>query len=129
MTGARALCLALLLLSLPAQSEEYRSVQVVDGDTLRIAGLGRVRVVGVDTPELRGQCERERELAQQAHTFTRRFLRGAVVEVVLLGKDRYSRYLARVSVEGRDLAEALIAAGLGRNCGPRRCNDWCIAKR
>ena len=32
--------------------------RVSDGDTVRLVGLGRVRLIGIDTPEVFGGCDR-----------------------------------------------------------------------
>ena len=59
---------------------------IYDGDTFRaniqsfpsIVGdnIG-IRVSGIDTPEIRGKCPKEKELAQKAKQFTVEKLRGA----------------------------------------------------
>lgn len=54
-----------------------RVLAVIDGDTLAVRAriwIGqtietRVRLAGVDTPELRGDCDGERELAVAARNF------------------------------------------------------------
>ena len=56
-----------------------RVVSVYDGDTLTVdaepwPGLTartKVRVAGVDTPEIRGKCQAEKDLAIQARDFVR----------------------------------------------------------
>lgn len=91
--------------------------RVVDGDTVdvRLAGGARerVRLIGIDTPEV-GRCG-----AAQATAAARRLAQGA--RVVLRGdatqatRDRYGRLLAYVWLPGgRDLGYRLLAAGHGR---------------
>lgn len=82
--------------------------RVVDGDTLEVAGVGRVRVIGIDTPE-RGQCGYERA--------------GAALQSLVLGErvsltpgarddaDRYGRLLRYVDVGGTDAGLALLRDG------------------
>ncbi len=57
---------------------------IYDGDTFRVTiknyppVIGErisVRVLGVDTPELRGKCQKEKELARLAKQFTVKHLR------------------------------------------------------
>lgn len=83
-------------------------VTVLDGDTLRLAGGDRVRLLGVDTPET------GRPLAQAATDFARRFIAGQTVRLVPDSgeRDHYGRLLADVRVERGSLAEALVNAGL-----------------
>lgn len=85
---------------------------VIDGDTIDTTA-GRVRVIGIDTPE-RGECNfgpasslLSRLIAQSG---------GQVVLTAVPGKDdtdRYGRLLRYVdSPSGQDLGRELIAAGL-----------------
>ncbi len=72
-----------------------RVVSVYDGDTLTVDAWPwpdvtirvRVRMAGVDTPEIRGKCQREMDLAVRAHDFVRARV-GAQVQLtnVRLGK-------------------------------------------
>lgn len=99
--------------------------RAVDGDTIH-CGEQRVRVLGLDAPELRGRCEAERRLAQAA---TERLsgLLEAGVRLETSGQDRFGRALAVVrDPRGEDVAEVLIREGLARaydGRGPRE--GWC----
>ena len=91
-----------------------------DGDTF----LATFRVANIDTPEIEGKCEAERDLAQKAKLFTERFLARGDVVIRQTGVDRYGRILALVTSDQQDLGEALIAAGLARTWKGRR-EQWC----
>lgn len=67
-----------------------RVVRVIDGDTVETDKQGRVRLIGVDTPE-EGRCN-----SRAATSFTRRRLLGQEVgyELGAERKDRYGRTLA-----------------------------------
>jgi endonuclease YncB( thermonuclease family) len=110
-------------------------VSVIDGDTLVVRAriwLGleletRVRISGIDTPELRGGCVRERALAERARRLVVEIVAGreVVLREVRLGKYA-GRVVARVATDdGRDLGSILLSAGLARTYdgGPR--GDWC----
>jgi len=110
-------------------------VKVRDGDTLEVRAriwLGqvigtKVRLAGVDTPELRGRCRRERHMAEAAREFVARKIND---RQVTLRDIRYGKYAGRVvarviTARGVDLGEALIAAGLGRRYRGRRRGSWC----
>ena len=102
-------------------------VRVIDGDTVVVEGnlfvdLRRefvVRLLEVDTPELRAKDTAERERALAAKRFTWDFMltEGGhlrPLKIALTGrKDVYGRYLGWVSVAGVDLSRALIEAGHG----------------
>lgn len=117
-----------------------RVVEVVDGDTLVVRAaiwLGqevetRVRLAGIDAPEIRGRCARERRLAGAAKTFVARRLAagGEASGQVQLTDIRYGKYAGRVlarvrAADGAELGAALVAAGLARpyDGGGRR--GWC----
>lgn len=99
-------------------------LKVIDGDTLDVQAqiwLGqhiqmRVRLLGVDTPELRGKCIVEKQLAQKAKTF---LIDRISDQALLLKNIHYGKYAGRVLADielmnGDDLAEVLIQKGLGR---------------
>ena len=115
--------LAVLLTASPAVGKVR--CQVVDGDTLR-CGAQRVRVIGLDAPEMRGQCPREVRRARAAKDR----LAELVAEGVTLrtrGRDRYRRLLAVVrDRQGRDVAAVMIREGLARPYDGRgRRAGWC----
>jgi len=108
-------------------------VSVYDGDTF--TALARpwpgmsirisVRVNGIDTPEIKGKCEFEKERARAAREFTKSFIGDKVLLVdVRLGKYA-GRILADVFSSKGNLAQALIDEGLARAYagGPRK--GWC----
>lgn len=111
-------------------------VRVYDGDTffVDIPGLHPIigdeigiRVRGVDTPEIRGDCDRERALARAARDFAAALLEDSdTVDLVSIERGKYFRIVATVLVDGRDLAGALVAAGLGVPYGGDGPSvDWC----
>ena len=112
-----------------------RVLGVVDGDTVIVRAriwLGqevetRVRLRGVDAPEIKGHCAAERRLAVRARDFARAKLGGGPV---VLTDVRYGKFAGRVvarirAADGEDLAQALIEAGLGRPYSGGRRGSWC----
>jgi micrococcal nuclease len=77
----------------PASVHRDRIDRVVDGDTVRLVGLGRARLIGVDTPEVYFKTEC---YGRQASAFTERMLaRGTAVSYRydVEHRDRYGRAL------------------------------------
>jgi micrococcal nuclease len=113
-----------------ASAEIMRDVLVIDGDTIEAHGE-RYRIVNIDTPEMgaRAGCAAERRLAARAAARTRALIDAAErIETEAVGRtDAYGRTIAYVSVDGRDLGEALIAEGLARPWRGRR-QPWCDAQ-
>lgn len=108
----------------------YSRVTAIDGDTLRVPGVGSVRVLYMDAPESRhrARCPVERELAEQA-TLRVQYLILPGIRLVREGRpiDRYGRPLRIVFLrDGRRLDHVLIEENLAvdyRGRGPRM--DWC----
>ena len=110
-------------------------IEVLDGDTIAVKAriwLGqelatRVRLSGIDAPELHGKCDRERRLAAAARDFLGARLadRPVLLRDVQFGKYA-GRVVARVVTDkGEDVADALIEAGLARPYGGGTRRPWC----
>jgi len=88
-----------------------------------------VRVLGVDAPEIKGKCKWEKHVARQAKRFTVGKLRAAQnIELVVNTKrryDRYNRLLASVLINGIDLGQMLLDAGLARPYSGGKRKGWC----
>ncbi len=127
-------------------------VSVIDGDTLEVRvhiWLGqdlniRVRLAGIDAPELKGKCDREKDLARRARAYLLARLdpadsgvgakagagAGAGAGEIRLREVRYGKFAGRVlarveTLDGTDLGQDLIAAGLARPYDGRRRASWC----
>jgi len=85
----------------------------VDGDTLR-CGKERIRLLAIDAPELPGHCRPGRQCVPGDPVASRQslaaMLRGRAT-ISRRGRDRYSRTLARVRVNGIDLSDYQIRVG------------------
>lgn len=99
---------------------------VVDGDTFYIGGA-KVRIAGIDAPETHPpRCSREAQLGEQATQKLRTLLSSGAVTMTSIDRDRdtYGRLLRNVQVDGADIGEALISAGVAREYGRGR-RVWC----
>lgn len=97
---------------------------VIDGDTVRL-GDERIRLIGVDTPEMRARCPAERESALAARDRLAGMLDEGDVQIERHGVGRWGRTLAVIQVDGRDVSLQLIAEGLGRPYDGGRRDGWC----
>jgi len=84
-----------------------------------------VRIMGIDTPEMNGDCASERAKAEAARAQLIELLGSGEVTLQRDGCDRYERTLARAQVSGRDVAAMLISEGLGRPYEGGRRAGWC----
>jgi micrococcal nuclease len=89
-----------------------RVTRITDGDTIRLEGLGPVRLIGVDTPEVYGGAEC---FGSAASAFAKRLLPLGTRVRYRLGvddRDRYGRALAYVWLpDGRMLNRVLVVRG------------------
>lgn len=113
-----------------------RVLRIVDGDTLEAQVAiwpgqtieVKVRLRGIDAPELDGACREEAARADAARDALARLAAGDIV-LSEVGPDRYyGRVVARVAAQGVDLGAALIAAGHARHYGGRKRTGWCPAQ-
>lgn len=90
--------------------------RVVDGDTIIVAGVGRVRLIGVDTPETVDPRRPVQFFGREASAFARRLLEGKQVRLEYDQErtDRYGRTLAYVWLPDGPMANAeIIRRGFG----------------
>jgi micrococcal nuclease len=136
-----ALILSALLLASPALAGDvipgpvYADVlDVYDGDTITVSAhvwldqriTTKVRLVGLNTPEIRGKCADEVQRAEAA--------RAALVKLVgarvLLYRVTHDKYAGRVDAtvvneDAKDVAEEMLAAGHARRYGGGKRAGWC----
>jgi endonuclease YncB( thermonuclease family) len=130
------LAIALCLLVIPASAQCYQwplSGTPYDGDTFAVTVPGlpddlarvSIRVRGVDTPEIQGACETEKQAAIRAREYTQEWL-GNGYEICSPEWGKYGgRVVADVTQGGRNLAQDLIARGLGREYDGGERERWC----
>jgi micrococcal nuclease len=109
--------------------------RVIDGDTVeaRVAVwmgqdvVTKVRLRGIDAPEIRGACGPERDQAIAARDALAKLVGQRPVTLAEIGPDKYfGRVVARLlTAEGRDAGAALVADGLARPYGGKRRESWC----
>jgi endonuclease YncB( thermonuclease family) len=123
------LAVALLLIT-PTLATEFplcgsgkRVTCVVDGDTFWLKGE-KIRPEGFDAPEMGApKCRRKAPLADAAAAELARVLASGEVAIEAHGRS-YDRVLARVTVDGIDIAGPMIASGLARPYVPGSA-PWC----
>jgi micrococcal nuclease len=107
----------LVLLLAPVSSASAQLVtRVVDGDTIVVAGVGTVRLIGVDTPETVDPRKPVQFFGREASAFTRSTAQGKVVrlEFDFQRMDKYQRTLAYVYLpDGTFLNAELVREGYG----------------
>lgn len=114
----------------------HEIISIYDADTFRVDIEGfppiaghriPVRVLGIDTPEIRGKCDSEKFLARKAKQFTVQSLRSAkIIELKNIQRGKYFRILAEVYLDGESLAAKLIKEGHARIYHGGKRLGWCV---
>lgn len=108
------LAAAAVLAAAPAAAQLVE--RVVDGDTIIVQGVGRVRLIGVDTPETVHPRRPVECFGKEASAFAKRLLEGqrARLEYDQERTDRYGRTLAYVHLPNGTFANAeIVRQGYG----------------
>lgn len=89
--------------------------QVFDGDTLQLKDGRKVRLIGVNTPELAHHDRPEEPLGKAAAEMLQRWQgKSLKLQVGQESRDRYGRVLGHVfSLQGENITARLLAEGLG----------------
>ena len=136
------LILPFLLLPSYSFAESYGNYQGAvyarnyDGDTItfNLPGLHpiigekiSIRVNGIDTPEIKGKCEREKYNATQAKEMVADILKDAeIITLKNMERGKYFRIAADVIVDGENLADVLVEAGMAvKYDSGKKTHKWC----
>lgn len=99
---------------------------VQSGDSFYLKGK-TVRIAGIEAPQLYGAaCPKETELGHASAVKLQQILNSGELELTRTSQDldRYGLLLRNVSVDGRNVGEAMVAARLAREIGDSTSN-WC----
>ena len=99
---------------------------VASGDSFYLGGK-TVRVAGIEAPQLYGaSCPKEAALGRKSAGRLQAMLNSGELEMTRVGQDldRYGLLLRSVAVDGRDVGQTLVAAGLAREIGDMT-RSWC----
>ena len=126
-----------LLSSTNANYLDVRVLKISDGDSFKVDILTHqpdslfhknigVRIQGIDAPEIRGRCVREKKLALRARTQLQRLLSQQPVTLHNCQRGKYFRIVCTVRVGKMDAGKHMLALGLaapynGHSSRP----NWC----
>ncbi len=110
-------------------------IKVLDGDTLEVSidvwlnqqVETKLRIIGIDTPEIKDKCPSEKKKALEAHSEVVRLINDSEVTIYNI---RYGKYAGRViadvkTADGVDLADYMIEKGLARPYKGKKRKGWC----
>ena len=126
----------------PARAEERLAgpvvaevVRTIDGDTLEVKArvwLGlevttKIRIRGIDAPEIHGRCQREKDMAAAAAARLAELAGAGEVALSNIGEDKFGgRVDADVMTEsGKSVSDLMLASGLVRPYDGGTRGEWC----
>ena len=99
---------------------------VASGDSFYLGGK-TVRIAGIEAPQLYGAaCPKEVALGRQSAAKLQMLLNSGEIETTRVSQDldRYGLLLRSVSVNGKDVGQAMMDAGVARGIGDLT-RSWC----
>lgn len=119
----------------PGVRHSVEVVRVIDGDTFEARvhlwpGLEmttRVRLRGIDAPEMKGACFEEQRMAEAATDALRAQLADGDVAIFNIGPDKYNGRVVADAATRRtpSVSNALLASGHARQYQGGRRGGWC----
>ncbi|MCK1475930.1 thermonuclease family protein [Bradyrhizobium sp. 197] len=118
----------------PDRRESVDVVRTIDGDTFlaRVRQrdgrdlVVRVRLRGIDAPEMKASCQEELDKAEAAARALRDLLGQGGVTITNLGPDKYGRVLADVATRRTaNVSAVLLAGGYARSYNGGHRDGWC----
>lgn len=109
-------------------------IRTIDGDTFlarvhRGDGrdlVARVRLRGIDAPEMKASCRDELDKAEAATDALRNLLAQGGVTIYNLGSEKYGRVLADVATRRTaNVSAAMLAGGYARSYNGGHRDGWC----
>jgi endonuclease YncB( thermonuclease family) len=110
-------------------------LRTIDGDTFearvhlwpKFDMTARVRLRGIDAPELKAQCDKEFRLAEAATGALQGLLAEGEVTIYNIGPDKYQgRVVADVATRRTpNVSSALLTGGYARSYDGGHRNGWC----
>ena len=111
-------------------------VKNYDGDTITfnipylptiVGERINIRVDGLDTPEIRGKCPREKELAKEVKNYVTLIMLNAYrIDLLNTKRGKYFRIVADVMIDEKSLTQILLDKGYAIEYdGGTKAKDWC----
>ncbi|MES2168079.1 MAG: thermonuclease family protein [Pseudomonadota bacterium] len=121
----------------PGVRHSVEVVRVVDGDTFEarvhlwpgLEMMTRVRLRGIDAPEMKGACAEEFRMAEASSEALRALLADGDVAIFNIGPDKYNGRVVADAATRRtpSVSGALLASGHARQYQGGKRGGWCTA--
>ncbi len=123
----------------PSVRHSVDVLRVIDGDTFEarvhlwpgLEMVTRVRLRGIDAPEIKGACAEEMRMAEAASEALRAQLAGGDVAIFNIGPDKYNGRVVADAATRRtpSVSNALLASGHARAYQGGKRGGWCDSVR
>ena len=110
-------------------------ISIYDGDTLRvnidsfpdIIGKNiRIRLKGIDAPEIKGKCQKEIDLAIMARDYLRNAInQSSHIELRNIERGKYFRIVGELYIDGENISNNLIKRKLAYHYNGGKKRSWC----
>jgi len=115
---------------------DIQYIKNYDGDTITVNLFGvhpligkeiSVRLFGIDTPEIKGKCYKEKRLAVEAKVFVEQRLKKAhVINLLNAKRGLYFRIVGIIMADGININTLLVKKGLAvLYYGGKKIKNWC----
>ena len=111
-------------------------ISIYDGDTLRvnidsfpdIIGKNiRIRIKGIDAPEIKGKCQKEIDLAIMARDYLRNAInQSSLIELRNIERGKYFRIVGELYIDGENISKGLIKEKLVYIYHGGKKRSWCL---
>ena len=110
-------------------------ISIYDGDTLRvnidsfpdIVGKNiRIRIKGIDAPEIKGKCQTEINLAIMARDYLRNVInQSSQIELRNIKRGKYFRIVGELYIDGENISKDLVKKRLANPYQGGKKSNWC----
>ena len=111
-------------------------ISIYDGDTLSvnidsfpdIVGKNiRIRIKGIDAPEIKGKCQKEIDLAVMARDYLRNAInKSNQIELRNIERGKYFRIVGELYIDGENISKGLIKEKLAYIYHGGKKRSWCL---
>ncbi len=105
--------------------------KVYDADTISVTFKfnnqycrKNIRLLGIDSAEMKSKVKLEKELATKARDYLREQILGKLIQIDMLKLDKYGRQLGIVFFDNKNMNEELITAGFVRSYDGGKKEKW-----
>ena len=86
----------------------------------------RIRIKGIDAPEIKGKCQREIDLAIMARDYLRNAInQSSHIELRNIERGKYFRIVGELYIDGENISNNLINRKLAYHYNGGKKRSWC----